>query len=278
MYRLPDGRYRLFFPGCQPANGPPLCGVLSAISTDGLTFTTEPGLRLPRFFPYIQGRDPVRSTIIKLTDGRYRMYCSQQVTPDIAPNIPGSGHRAIFSAVSTDLFNWAPEPGIRIGPGAPSITGDADHPTAVANPDGSITLIYDGFVDLAVTHEQIATSQDGLTFDSESDTGLVGTEPSLVRLGDGSLFLYYGEHTADAGSTINVARVYVNRLLTATVHGHGSVTSVPAGISCPTTCSASFRNGQMITLRGAGTARFSTRALVWRVYRAPALLSPHERR
>src|SRR5579864_3335370 len=36
--------------------------------------------------------------------------------------------------------------------------------------------------------------------------------------------------------------------LTVTVNGSGTVTSSPAGISCPTTCSASFASGTMVTL------------------------------
>ena len=258
VFQVPDGRYRLFYNGCQGVNGGPRCGIFSEISSDGLTFVRDPGLRLPRFSPFIQGEEVRCTAIVKLSDGRYRMYCSQQVTPDIAPNILGSGVSAIFSAVSSDLLNWTSEPGVRIGPGAPSLTGDARHPTVVASSGGSVTLVFYSYPASGpgLPREMIATSKDGLTFDSETDTGIKGTEPSFVGLGNGSGLLYYG-NGADPptdGSTIHVARVFLNRLLTVTVHGHGSVASTPAGISCPKTCTATFADdGQPVMLRA--TAR-----------------------
>jgi hypothetical protein len=266
VFQIPDGRYRLFYNGCQGTNGGPRCGIFSEISSDGLTFVRDPGLRLPRFSPYIQGEEPRCSAIVKLSDGRYRMYCSQQVTPNIAPNILGSGVSAIFSAVSSDLLNWTPEPGVRIGPAASSLTGDARHPTVVANSGGSVTLVYysNPASGPGLPREMIATSKDGLTFDSETDTGIKGTEPSFVGLGNGSGLLYYGDGADPPtdGSTIHVARVFLNHLLIVTVHGHGSVASTPAGIRCPKTCTAAFPDdGKNVTLRA--TARRGAAFAQW---------------
>src|SRR5207245_1740124 len=86
---------------------------------------------------------------------------------------------------------------------------------------------------------------------------------SFVGLGNGSGLLYYG-NGADPptdGSTIHVARAFLNRLLTVTGHGHGSVAGTPARITCPTTCTAtSADDGHPVTARATATPReLSTR-------------------
>jgi hypothetical protein len=65
---------------------------------------------------------------------------------------------------------------VGVPPGETSGTADV---SAIALPDGRVRVYFGRFGTAPL---------DGLTFDSETDTGLVGTEPSLVRLGDGSLF------------------------------------------------------------------------------------------
>ena len=201
VFQLPGGGYRLFYTGGG--------GISSETSADGLTFTRDPGLRLAEnaLAPLVtQQGQPVCSAIVKLAERRYRMYCSQEVQAG-ASSGNTIGTRAIFSAVSSDLLIWTPEPGIRIGPGAPSLIEDAAHPTAIANTDGSVALIYYRYpVGGPEPQEMISISKDGLAFSSEADTGIRGTEPSLLRRTDGSLLVYYGEQTPADGSTIWLAR------------------------------------------------------------------------
>jgi hypothetical protein len=201
VFQLPGRGYRLFYTGGG--------GISSETSADGLTFTRDPRRRLAEnaLAPLVtQQGQPVCSAIVKLAERRYRMYCSQEVQAG-ASSGNTLGTRAIFSAVSSDLLTWTPEPGIRIGPGAPSLTEDAAHPTAIANTDGSVTLIYYRYpVGGPEPQEMISISKDGLAFSSEADTGIRGTEPSLLRRTDGSLLVYYGEQTPAAGSTIWLAR------------------------------------------------------------------------
>src|SRR5207244_8126402 len=108
--------------------------------------------------------------------------------------------------VSSDLLTWTPDPGIRIGPAARWLTGRANHPTALVNSNGSVTLVYDRNPPGPIEEEMIATSGDGLDFRAEADTGIVGTEPSFARLSDGSLLLYHREQSAASGSLIHVPR------------------------------------------------------------------------
>jgi hypothetical protein len=199
IYALPGGGYRLFYNGCH---GPGQCGISSSTSTDGLTFVADAGLRLPELTSLNQ---PVCSGIVKLAAGGYRMYCSQDV--QLAAIGPASAN-AVFSATSPDLLNWTLEAGRRLGQGAPTLTNDAQHPTAIANADGSVSLIYyQRRTNSTTPREMISTSTDGLTFTTEYDLGLAGTEPSFVLRSDGSMLLFYGNQTATTGSTISLARV-----------------------------------------------------------------------
>lgn len=203
VYRLPDGRYRLYYSFVG--------GIASSTSTDGLTFTQDPGMRLlgTSFIAQPTTRVQVHcSAIVPLADGRYRMYCAQGVASRQAFAVT-LVDRAIFSAVSTNLLDWTPEPGVRIGPGSAIVT-DADHPTVLASsPSGAVTLVYDrrrgGQEEWSQWGEFMASSADGLTFTAEKFTGIQGTEPSYVPLTNATGWLYYGNHTPQTGSIISVA-------------------------------------------------------------------------
>jgi hypothetical protein len=80
--------------------------------------------------------------------------------------------------------------------------------------------------------------------------------------GTGTVDVAYGARNGAGVSSITLTCVGVSRTLTVSVPSTaptGSVTSSPAGISCPGTCSASFADGAAVTLTEApsGTAFFS---------------------
>jgi hypothetical protein len=197
IYPLPGGGYRLFHNGCR--NG--RCGIFSLTSADGLSFTRDNTLAIT--FSTLE--QPHCGGIVPIAGGRYRIYCSQTVSTTPAP----AGTSAVFSATSSDLLNWTADPGVRIGPGAPALTFDARHPTAIVNSDGTVSLIYyrrRSGVNVPPL-ETIATSKDGLTFGDESDLGVGGTEPSFLRKRDGSMWIYYGNHSPETGSVVSVGRL-----------------------------------------------------------------------
>lgn len=218
--RLNDGRWRMFLVG----NG----AYHSAVSSDGLTFTMEPGTRLPL------GNGQAR--VLRLDDGRVRIYyrsgggilsaistdeglaftaeagerISASATglaavssPSFARGRDGRWHMyfsdlaatgtnlnplRIFSASSSDLLTWTLDPGVRIGAGA-VLGGSAEHPSAFTNADGSITLIY---FPKTPTGLMTSTSPDGLTFTTETSIGIpLGNDPDVVRLPDGMYRMYY---------------------------------------------------------------------------------------
>jgi len=185
--KLSDGRVRIF------ANTGD--GIGSGVSEDGgLTFSAEGGVRVSASsFGVTQLTGP--SNIVRTSDGRWRMYFSDLPLPGEGP-IPHSIH----SASSSDLYSWSPDFGARIGPLA-TLTGSGEHPAAIANGDGSISLFYfrnDTF------QLMVATSVDGLEFTAESDTGLssnvsMANDPDLVRLPGGAVRMYYNEGTEAGG-------------------------------------------------------------------------------
>lgn len=197
---MPGGGWRLFY-----INGD---GIQSAVSTDGLNFTVEDGFRITAeaagFTGSTAGGATSGATVTQLADGRYRMYFSDLPRPGDAP-----GGHWIKSAISTDQLTWIVEEGIRLGPGAPVLTDSAEHPFALANPDGSVTLYYGKFTGPgSATTEGLyeSTSVDGLTFETETYDIFFGNDPDALRLADGSLVLYYGLFDPAVGGTINMAR------------------------------------------------------------------------
>ena len=113
VVRLPSGGFRLFYTAVGPAKPFPTCQgyILSAVSDDGLTFSTEPGIRLaPRpDLPHMSLR-VLAPTVTRCADGRWRMYFEARG--------PASRPTVICSAVSSDMLHWELEEGIRLqGPG-----------------------------------------------------------------------------------------------------------------------------------------------------------------
>lgn len=193
---LSDGRVRLFYTSAD--------GIKSAISTDGLTFTLEAGFRITAAaagFGTTTARATSGATVATLPDGRFRMYFSDLPRPG-----DPAGQHLVKSAVSTDMLTWTVEPGVRLGAGAPVLTASAEHPFALSNPDGTVTL-YWGKFGAPGQPEGVyqSTSIDGLTFEQETLDVFFGNDPDALRLVDGTLVLYYGGFDPQVGGTINVA-------------------------------------------------------------------------
>ena len=194
---IPGGGLRLFYTSTN--------GIKSAVSTDGLTFTVEPGFRITAEaagFSNTTVAATSGATVTTLPDGRFRMYFSDLPRPGDPP-----GQHLVKSAVSTDMLAWTVEAGVRIGPGAPVLTGSAEHPFALAHPDGSVTVYYGKF-GAAGSPDGVyqSTSLDGLTFEQETLDVFFGNDPDALRLVDGTLVLYYGGFDPQVGGTINVAQ------------------------------------------------------------------------
>ncbi|MDP2730187.1 MAG: hypothetical protein Q8O55_06880 [Dehalococcoidales bacterium] len=176
IHRPEDGRFRMYYGG--PG------GILSAISDDGLTFTKEPGVRVPSGSMGTSEAIASDPSVVVLKDGRVRLYYKGAT----GPGGPGQSVHRIFSAVSTDGLSFEKE-GIRIDSQQTPDRGWASVPETVVLPDGRVRLYYvsDG---LDVKHGIVSViSEDGLSFTREGPvlTGFV--DPSIVRLADGTYLM-----------------------------------------------------------------------------------------
>jgi hypothetical protein len=202
VIRLGDGRIRAY-----NISGD---GIVSSVSSDdGLTFTSEPGFRVSGS---AIGFTPSGCSIVRMPNGTWRMYFSSLPRPG-----EGIVAHPIRSAFSSDLLNWTLDAGVRIGPGS-TLSGAGEHPAAWANADGSVSLFYFRNTTLKM---MMATARDGLTFTTESDTGLTqANDPDIVSAG-GRLRMYY--NWSDGAAT---GRVY-----SATYSGTGFTAALGAPVN-----------------------------------------------
>ena len=148
------GKFRMYY-SAEPETAGFQGQVYSAISSDGVKWTEESGTRITQaIFP----------SVIKLDDGRFRMYFQEQ--------------QSIKSAISTDGLAWTKEEGIRIdtsNTAGLTLTGVVA-PTVIKSGNGYL-MVYGGVINQAYLEEKVpskdthllmwATSKDGLTFEKK---------------------------------------------------------------------------------------------------------------
>lgn len=184
IIELPDGTYKMYYTGLV-WGGYGTYYILSALSSDGLTWTKEGGIRIHPP-PNVTSGD----TII-LSDGTYRMYYS----------VPGgtSGGAMIISAVSYDGSTWTVENDIRVDNGGIYDTQSASHPDIVELPDGTYRMYYGGW-DGTVSSILSAVSSDGLTWTKMAGEvitsgGIYASVnvggPHILKLSGGTYRMYY---------------------------------------------------------------------------------------
>lgn len=185
VIRLDDGTYRMFaHRGTE---------IISFSSADGKSFTQDEGVR-------IQGSMP---TLVKLPDGRLRMYFSA---------FPQNN---IMSATSKDGTNFEIEPGVRLERGASGALDQAGltHPGVLRMPNGEYKMYYDGVSTLGAEAGpdawtvMSASSPDGLAWTKDDGTRIpeicleIGSFDDEVcvngawnvdpRIEDGEIVLYF---------------------------------------------------------------------------------------
>lgn len=193
---------RLYYPGLTPIKpSDPPSAILSAISDDGYNFKKETGNRIdPRAGYYLEG-----PTVLKLKNGTYRMYFSENETDSKEKRIS-----AIWGASSDDGLNWTRDKDVTLeatvkDENIPSDWPQALHPFVLTREDGSYLMFYN-------THSEVfaATSDNGLSWTKLGKVGVHGADVDGYYKDDGTIRLYYGDfspQTSGVVYTVDISEV-----------------------------------------------------------------------
>jgi hypothetical protein len=197
VFKTKDGKYRLIFEGSKRADGGQKDRRLySAISTDGLTWMVEEGVR---FQDIGDGKPGEIFTsvpdIIRLDDGKLRMYYTRGATSAIA--------------ISEDEgMTWTKEKNLDMK----RIVIDPD---VIRLDDGTYKLFFTSFDSEFGKGEQYmmsASSTDSINFvldEGKCIRPISGydmiVDPDIIKLPDGKYRMYYGESSKGTSFRINSA-------------------------------------------------------------------------
>lgn len=236
--KFPDGRIRLYFIRVGERDGKAVKGIMSAVSSDGLKFTEEPGYRFE-----IMGSPPRPDEMDKLReyysvtgegnvadikdfahlnvaqmDNGYRIYFDEGAMRADPKKYgdkawPLSRGRSIFSPDGVN--NWRLDPGVRIDVGQSPLNElqRASNPSVVKLKDGYHMFFFAGFSPwedltpwkrLAWSGTYEAVSQDGLNFTIINWPRFPGNDAAVIRRGD-KLLAYPGRAQAERRECSNVA-------------------------------------------------------------------------
>ena len=158
--RLPAARIRLYYFDIAPMKNPSAKGknrIYSAVSTDGLNFTQEDGVRF-------ENDDIFDPDVIKVGD-TWRLY------------VGSPKGQQVISAISTDGLNFTEEGVAYTGSSVPNVIYE----------NGTYYLYTAGI--------QIATSTDGITYtktkNSFRSSGSVTADPGVVKISDKKYLMIY---------------------------------------------------------------------------------------
>ena len=186
-----DGYYRMYY---TAVGSDDKHRVMSAISTDGMTFTKEAGARIDYSASYDQLAD-VQSAV-KISDNNYKMYfvCDWY------------GGNSLKGATSTDGLSWE----------VVSLSGFSDNcmdPEVVLDGSGNLVMFFaaprtTGGPEPMDIYK--AASADGLSWTvvgraiapEKSEEGAVVGDPDIIQLPDGTYRMYYYGGNPAVGSDI----------------------------------------------------------------------------
>lgn len=130
VVRLSGGQWRMYYTG---ADGLTFV-ILSAISSDGLSWTKEDGIRVAPGGGW-DGSYVDSAETIELANGSLRMFYHGN---------DGTRSR-ILSAISLDGFVWTKEAGVRLDVGGPFDSVSLGYPDLISSPPGSYRMYYGGY-------------------------------------------------------------------------------------------------------------------------------------
>lgn len=197
---LPTG-VRFYYPGMQPIKpADPPADMFSSFSTDGVSFAKDPGviLKARDSAHYVEG-----PTVFQLPDKTWRMYFNEN---SIAAGNKRDGE--IWGATSTDGLTWTRDEKVTLQDDDREATQQnmasawpqVLHPFVLKNPKDGYTMFYN-------THSELyaATSTDGIKWNKIGKIGIHGADIDGYFQDDGTIRVYYGDHTAQTGGLVYMA-------------------------------------------------------------------------
>jgi len=212
VVRFADGTYRVFYTQILPRPGFPAGAndydnattrILSAISSDGLTWTPEPGVRLSSRVGGAGEFRVVSAEVVPVRDtrGQLRMYyeCCRGSQ---------SSQNSIRSALSDDGGTvWTPEPGIRFEASARNLMG----PRIILLPSGASRLyLAEGGIGII----SLLSEDGGVTFHEEAGVRIApdglhdrhfAFAPEILRVAGRGYRMYYAGYGSAARADILTA-------------------------------------------------------------------------
>ena len=108
--------------------------IVSAVSSDGLSFVEEPGVRIAQDGP-LQTFAVYAPEVVRLGSGGWRMYYAGWQTDPVLGRI--------FSATSQDGLAWARDAGVSVDIGGPFDAEKCSEPCVIRLPDGRVRMFYE---------------------------------------------------------------------------------------------------------------------------------------
>lgn len=226
---LAAGGYRMYYMGQ---------GMQSAYSSDGVSWTVDPGIRLANV-----PNDPVvfvsNPWVFLARDGRYRM---------IYEGRDAAGNRRLYSAISSDSLNFTRESQVMAGTSvdaSPSGTIFLSVPAGLRLPDGSLRMYY---VSDGVDTRSAVSADDGLTWTPDEGTRLLQAVDPVVYADGGGYSVVYTDWA-------NATRT--KRLLTGTSSDGLNFTPAASPIVSVTNSTYNVVDPEIIEIGGAKRLYFS---------------------
>lgn len=197
VIKLSDGRWRMYF---QQA------GVIkSAISSDGLVFTDEPGTRIDTSnSENLTFNNVAATTTAQLDDGTYLMIYRGTINQRYAQNTPNPSTSLLMWATSTDGLAFTKK-GIAQDSRNATLAGQLDGPDIVRFDDGnyrifttSYTGVYEfGFNGTTFSYPTLAFAGQAKKV-GDNFNGAPPGDPTLAKI-NGIWYIYYGNTGSQSG-------------------------------------------------------------------------------
>jgi prepilin-type N-terminal cleavage/methylation domain-containing protein len=198
VLKLPDGRWRMYF---QQAGA-----IKSAISTDGLAFTDEPGTRIDTAGDSPVTENAAAPAVTIQADGTYALAYRATITGSTrySKDSPNPQQALLLWATSPDGLVFTKK-GIGIDPRNPLLDGQIDGATFVKWDDGKTRVYFTSYGGVFMsTFDGTKFSESTLAYAGgahKSGTSYGGPppgDPTLAKIG-GTWYMYFGGGPEDPG-------------------------------------------------------------------------------